>query len=59
MTATGCVKKTYPTPGAALRAALRYSSLGPQRAYPCSDCHGFHLTSRRAVTVPAGKGRAS
>lgn len=41
-------KKTYPTYRAALKVLLRATRQRgtPLRIYPCSDCHGFHLTKQ-------------
>lgn len=41
-------KQRYKTKGKALNAAIRYAKLGPQRAYKCPFCPGWHLTSKRA-----------
>lgn len=43
-------KRRYGSQTSALTAAVRLSRLGPQRAYACPSCHGWHLTTHRALT---------
>ncbi len=43
-------KRRYKTETSALTAAARLCRLGPQRAYPCPNCAGWHLTTHQAFT---------
>ena len=50
-----CTSKVrYPTYRRAVRAALRYARIGPNRIYRCPVCRGWHLTVSRAFDLPSG-----
>jgi hypothetical protein len=47
-----CIKNPYPNQFTALRALDAIQATGkpgkkPVRAYPCQDCHRWHLTSKK------------
>ncbi len=59
--ACACIKIRYPNPTSALAALHRLAARcgdtkHPRYAYPCRECHGWHLTSaeprRRALRWP-------
>jgi len=53
MSARRCGKKLrFNSKDTALNAAITYSTRGPQRAYECPKCGGWHLTSKRAFDPP-------
>lgn len=53
-------KQTYPSKGAAIRAALSYSKRRGTalRVYWHAGCKGFHLTSSPKVDIHTGRASA-
>lgn len=59
---TNCAKITYPDKQSANRALRAIIAKGarprgkvPTNVYPCGECKGWHLTSKKAPAVSAQK----